>query len=274
MAPFDIVVCTISPPELFPNLQNLVSQSSKMDTTITIVVNGSKQSLEAWASFTPKNPNTQILFSDPFNLSAARNKGWLSSKSKWIFFIDDDAIPAPDLLVNIERVVREIPEECVIVGGAIDLKSDRKIPNLVRGYLSALDYGYDTKLLNTEFVNGAIFGARASFLGSVGGFSTSLGRQAGTLLSGEDSLLIYQARLSGKEVYYSGSLRVTQVVPEERLRLSFLIKRIFWEEVTQSIIRTKMGWTTRNALASKVFSKSWHVLLLRLVARGLRKTLG
>lgn len=198
----------------------------------------------------------------------------MSSSSEWIFFVDDDAIPAPGLMQAINDTLRKSSEQCVIIGGAIDLHSERKIPKLVRGYLSALDYGTETKTLTNEFVNGAIFGVRSEFLKSVGGFSTSLGRQAGTLLSGEDSLLIYQARQAGKEVVYSGALRVTQVVPDERLRLSFLIKRIFWEEITQSIIRGQMGWSTSPPFATKFFSKSWHVPFVRLYARCLRKFIG
>lgn len=51
--------------------------------------------------------------------SASRNRGLGESASEWAHFLDDDVLPAPDLLVQTERVIRAHPDAAGFVGNSM-----------------------------------------------------------------------------------------------------------------------------------------------------------
>lgn len=191
----------------------------------------------------------------------------LESKTQWILFVDDDARPCPNFTALAKALISRIPENMVLVGGKVLLESSQHIPPGLRPLLSELDLGNDFLVLEDGFVNGALLFVRRSFLDACGGFNPSLGRQNGTLLSGEDSELIYKARDKGLLLGYFGGISVTQVVPDERLRNSFVRKRLVWEEVTQAAIRSSLAYETKSKSTK---ASSISILWYRLLAKFFR----
>ncbi|KIY53636.1 glycosyltransferase family 2 protein [Fistulina hepatica ATCC 64428] len=48
--------------------------------------------------------------------SASRNRGLAESAAEWVLFLDDDVMPEPDLLVNLEKSARKYPQVAGFVG--------------------------------------------------------------------------------------------------------------------------------------------------------------
>jgi hypothetical protein len=128
------------------------------------------------------------------------------------------------------------------IGARIELSTAKSVPRNLRLWLSALSYGGSRTLGPDEFVNGACFAVRRTIAEEVGGFDRALGRQNGLLISGEESLMIRKIRNLNLDVAYSHETFVTQVVPDSRLEIAFVRKRIAWESVTQEIIRRRMNY--------------------------------
>jgi glycosyltransferase involved in cell wall biosynthesis len=73
--------------------------------------------------------------------SAARNRGIHESSADWILFLDDDVIPAPDILGQYEKEIRRHPNAAGVIGLTEFPESDSVFANAVRfSYLTTF-YG-------------------------------------------------------------------------------------------------------------------------------------
>ena len=172
--------------------------------------------------------------SAPFNLSIARNVALWEDSSSWIIYVDDDIVFDADFLEATLGVLKITDgSETPIVGGKILLKSEVPLNAVQRLYLSELDLGKRNHKLSAEFVNGANFSLNAEWGRKIGGFNPRLGRQDGSLLSGEESELILRARKEGKGIFYNADAIVTQIIDQTRTSRSWLAKRAAWEAVTK-----------------------------------------
>ena len=79
-------------------------------------------------------------------------------------------------------------------------------------------------------------GVRRSVIEQVGGFTTHLGRRAGTLLCGEDHDLCARAVAAGVRCEYRPELRVRHWVPASRLTLRYFVRWFFWSGITEVVL--------------------------------------
>lgn len=268
--PLALAICTVDDQTAALIISKLSTLQVGVDCVI--VYNGPPKNLFHLENQCSKIANVTLLHSSPFNLSKARNLAWKHSKSEWLLFVDDDATFNVDLFSNCMREISDFSDEIVIFGGKVVLSSSVKIPRLMRPLLSELDHGPNSKILGHEFVNGALFGVRTAFLERVGGFNESLGRQNGTLLSGEESELIWKARGAGLKVMYASSIEVLHTVPASRLSRDFVWRRVMWEEVTQSAIRSSLGFSLKSRSSRN--ASNLDVLAAKKLGRLFRRLLG
>ena len=80
---------------------------------------------------------------------------------------------------------------------------------------------------------GANLAFRKDRLLSVGAFRTDLGRIGDRLIGGEESLVIRLLLRAGFEVIYEPSVAVKHRIHAERLSISWIGKRAYWEGVTE-----------------------------------------
>ena len=242
-----LAVCCIQLPEndshfmisLKVSVRNFANKYKGEQLKIMFCYNGKEISEESLAkkshAFTEFFGVTTIVRqSTPFNLSIARNVALWEDSSSWIVYVDDDIIfDAGFLEATLDILKITDGSDTPIVGGKILLKSEVPLNTVQRLYLSELNLGKRSHKLSTEFVNGANFCLNAEWGRKIGGFNPSLGRQDGSLLSGEESELILLARKEGKGVFYNADAIVTQIIGQTRTSRSWLAKRAAWEAVTK-----------------------------------------
>jgi hypothetical protein len=258
----EIWICTIKNPiELLPSLLALSEQIRNIGTmasqlSVRIIYNGDKLTASQLSETSLavdeciKNYPVIIDISEPLSLSAARNFALNISNADWGIYIDDDVVLNKDFVKYVYRAIDSANQnKCFLFGGRIELSGiPKNLDNLHRIFLSELDYGSPSRVLENEFINGACFGVnRKKILEMSLKFNDQLGRKGSLLLSGEDSLLVSQVRRMGASVWYENDLIVTQIVEPERLSSSWLLKRITWEAITDNIIASNLG-TKGNSL--------------------------
>ena len=259
----EIWICTIRNPSELMSLISPLARGCEDDQIMTglvsvrIIYNGaelnSSELLLAESIFhdTLKNLSVKVDSSQPLSLSSARNFALNNSIADWGIYIDDDVILEPGFIKCALGAVDQADKyDCVLLGGKVELSGvPVGLEDIHRIFLSQLDYGTPSRVLDSEFVNGACFGLnRKEILGMSLQFSEQLGRKGSLLLSGEESLMISQVRRLGGRVWYENELRVNHLVEPERLSTSWLLKRVSWEAITASIIRANLGSNSRDSV--------------------------
>jgi hypothetical protein len=177
------------------------------------------------------------------------------STTEWVLFLDDDCTVDPFILVELSKTVSQCHlNEIKIAGGRVLLEGDLGLTDFHKAWLSKLDLGSPSRVIQNLYVNGANFLVNRKEALLAGGFDTSLGRQRNLLISGEETDLINRVTKKYPNIYYNHNQIVTQIVPNDRRDRSYLGKRIMWEAVTRALILQKdsavlgdrTGWKTPN----------------------------
>lgn len=182
-----------------------------------------------------------VLFSTPPGLSRARNMAVDVCKSKYIAFIDDDAMPSPNWLGSLLTAF-EKTEAGIIAGPIKPIWPKRKpdwLPSKYIACLTILDLGFaDRWMTESEFAYGANMAFAVEGLRKVGGFNTVLGRSgSNTLLSEEEIEVQIAIRTQGYRAYYSAKAEVSHIVHSNRLTRNYFRARMAWQAVS-SLIRS------------------------------------
>ena len=163
-------------------------------------------------------------------LSDARNLALDEARHPLVLYLDADAMARPDWASRL----------CDVLGGGgkVAIAGSRILPGwpakppiwakarVVSDQYSMLDLGKDT--LPWHRVVGAAFGLHLGKLGEDMRFDPLLGRREGKLFSGEESEFCARASARGWEIRYVGSAVVTHEVAEERTRLPWIMRRLYY----------------------------------------------
>jgi hypothetical protein len=108
------------------------------------------------------------------------------------------------------------------------------------GYLSLLDFG-ETRIdiAPPLYVVGGNVIYATSALRVIGGFKTHLGRVGEILLSNEELEICNSLRANGYRILYEPSARIGHVVDPIRVDQSWFRKRIFWQAVSDLLMKAK-----------------------------------
>jgi hypothetical protein len=235
-------------------------EPNEIEPELLIIYNGFTSDFDEFCStfkrrHTYFDINLNMLCSLEFNLSEARNKALGESTREWILFLDDDCTVDPSILVELGKTITECQVNGIkLAGGRVLLTGDEGLTEFHKAWLSKLDLGSPSRVIQNSYVNGANFLVNRKEGLLAGGFDNSLGRQRNLLISGEETDLINRVTKKYPNVYYNHNQVVTQIVPTNRRDRSYLGKRIMWEAVTRALILQKdspllgdrTGWGTPN----------------------------
>ncbi len=162
-------------------------------------------------------------------LSAARNLALAEARHPLILFLDADALAAPGWAVALAKALEQ--DKVAIAGSRIEPGWPFDPPaytraRVLRDQYSMLELGEDT--MEVGRVVGAGFGIDTAKLPVGFVFDEALGRRDGRLFGGEESDFCYRACELGLKVVYAGTAQVTHLVPPERLRLGWILKRMIY----------------------------------------------
>jgi glycosyltransferase involved in cell wall biosynthesis len=241
-----VAICTHNRPEdLAECLDALYAQDLSGIQLIVVDSASRKDAQQAIVRATVGRANLQLIRLESPGLSAARNAAVEASVAPWLAFLDDDAIAAPDWVMQAKRLTALASPVCAVIGGRVDpLYSSGAVPEIGRRWSQLLsliqDEGEDESNSGRKAVCGANVIFRRSPVKRIGSFPGELGRIGNVLLSGEEKLVIERLCEAGCQILYSDLLCVRHKIPKERLKREWAARRAYWDGVTDQKIRRLM----------------------------------
>jgi glycosyltransferase involved in cell wall biosynthesis len=229
---------------LIKAIQSLVSQTlPKEQYEIIVVDNGSIDETKAIVEGFENFGNQRYIYEPILGLSQARNTGWRNAKGQYVAFLDDDAIACPEWLERIIDAFETVEPRPGSVGGKITLIWEAERPawlsRHLEGTLGYLDWGNSPMFLSEgyQWLGGGNVAYPREVLKEVGGFSTSLQRKAGDLMSNAEVLLKRYLEGQGLGNYYDPGICVQHHVVAERLVKRWFYRRYYWQGISSTIMK-------------------------------------
>lgn len=219
----------------------LVASNSIFIGEIIIIDNGNSLSIDD-----PRLVNQRIIIIDEprIGLNYARNTGISHVKCNIVSFLDDDVIVSNYWAKNI--VTGHTNNNVLCVGGPVLIRSKemKKYPRWFSTYflrfLLPPIFPAQARTIKPPYY---LIGANMSFKREVfyrfGLFDPDLDRSGKNLLSNGDTEFIM--RIPKDKVWYEPQAIVFEKIPEARLTRRFMVRRLFWQGISDYIMVKKRG---------------------------------
>ncbi|NVM22960.1 MAG: glycosyltransferase [Desulfobacterales bacterium] len=201
-------------------------------------------------------------------LGSSRNTGIRCTKGEYVYFLDDDAIPADSWLYELEK---SLDSGADVAGGVTKPRFllKRRIESwwdeaLLGGYIAV---GNEYAKFTNNSIWGCNFAVKKDVTEKIGYFDESLGlRRFGPQVLGEDIDFILRAAKRRLDVRVNAQAIVYHTIDECKLNLSYLKERALANGRTMKIIARKHNSNSIFAFFRSLFSKicyGFYVVLLR-----------
>lgn len=244
LAPFySVVICTYQRYDRLPlAIESVLKQDLAPELYDVWIIDNTPSSPERAASRARYEgvPNLHYVEVNCPGLSNARNVAAQQSSARWLVFLDDDAVAAPDWLSRYHELISSMGEELGVVGGRVDPDYETPKPVWLDAqlvpFLSVFNWSPTVKEMPENITPfGANVAIRRDLIVQKGGFNTSLGRngpESRNLMSGEESELFAYILWAGKKIFYTPFARVKHFIPASRLTRAWFRRRMAWQSVS------------------------------------------
>lgn len=219
-----VVIPTVNRPAELTRCLDGLFKGTILPSEVLIINQGNYRMVEPVLKLFRLQHSTPIIHctQPPMGLSAARNLAVNQSHCNFIAFTDDDCVPDPNWLEQIERMLISNPIADGVTGSIQPLESGHPGQFPVSTRNSKKEMTFQGRALPWHVGSGGNFAIRRTWLFLVGGFDERLG--AGSPgIAAEDTDLFYRLLLAGAVIRYEPEL----VIYHERQDASRLI-RSFW----------------------------------------------
>ena len=215
---------------------------------IIIVDNDSKGSARNVAETMAKKYTELRYYVEPKqNIALARNLGVQKAKGIWIAFIDDDEDANPDWLISYWKICKTVRGDGYF--GPVISQFDGVAPKWMKRDLffcrPRFETGTRARIGSGQTRTGNAFIRRTLFDSYK--FDSDFG-----LTGGEDSDIFIRMLHNGVDFYWCDEARVIEYIPQERLRLTWLIKRAFRSGITYTILQNRHQSNLRKRILGLV----------------------
>ncbi|CAO3361445.1 Glycosyl transferase, group 2 family protein [Azospirillum palustre] len=254
-----IVICTYRRPELLDAcLASLLNQQLPDGFHEILVVDNStgceaRPVVERWQPFfTLRRTPLRHLLEERSGVAFARNRGVAEAVSPLIVFIDDDETACDGWLDQMTEPFRRFGDGVDIVAGEVEPDfGDQPRPDWLSDDLLqffSCRWGWDTQprflQLSEWFGEGNCAFRKALMTGRQ--FPTDMGRKSGGLMSNE-GVIFHDMRREGAKAYYLPSTFVLHHIHSDRLNRSWLMRRMFFQGVSNRKTVDRMGVSVPQA---------------------------
>ena len=246
---FSIVIATYKRAALLRDtLESLSHLQPGAPWEVIVVDNNSpdetRQVVEAAAPSFPVP--LHYLFEREQGRSAALNCGFRVAQGDIVVTTDDDVRVEPDWLNQIEFGLAT--KQCDYVGGRVEPMWESEPPRWIPrsngrmwAVIALLDYGPDPIRFGKRVPLGVNMAMRREAIERTGGFDTSIGRKAGTLLGQEVREWCMRASAHGLVGYYIPAMVVRHLIPTERLNKKYFRRWFFWRGISRAMMYARTG---------------------------------
>lgn len=198
-------------------------------------------------------------------LGGARNSGVARATGTLVAFVDDDAVPSPGWLAELERGFTD--DDVVAVGGEVEPAWDGTAPGWFPpefGWVVGCSYRGMARSRDARNPLGCNMAFRREDLVAVGGFDQALGRLGNLPFGIEETEVCVRLRAArpGAAVVILADAVVRHHVPRDRQRFDYFLRRCFYEGVGKALLR---DLATSAALSSE---RSYALRVLPAAALG------
>lgn len=219
----------------------LLASNSILIGEIIIVDNGNSLSVD---KFIVINERIKVVREPRVGLNYARNTGVYCATFNTVSFVDDDVIVSPSWAKSIVEVYTDHDVLCVGGPVLINNKESNKYPGWFSDYflrfLLPPIFSLQAGIVHPPYY---LIGANLSFERGVfdrfGLFDPALDRSGKNLLSNGDIEFIM--RIPTDKVWYEPQAIVFEEISESRLTRRFMIRRLFWQGISDYITVEKRG---------------------------------
>jgi GT2 family glycosyltransferase len=176
--------------------------------------------------------------------SQALTSGIAHASGDILALTDDDVNVADEWLSTIRGAMSD--GTIALLGGRVRARWQSPPPPWLRmgdphywrfsSPLALLDYGPEPQVLGARTAVGANLVLRRDVLQALGGFAAHLGKQRGTLLSGEDDDVCRRVQAAGLRAMYWPASVVYHWVPADRMTVRYFVKWFFWWGITNAVL--------------------------------------
>jgi len=268
------VVCTLNRAAyLAKAVESLVNQTySKEYYEIIVVDNGSTDNTREVVEQFRQRARIRYIYEPIKGLCQARNTGWQAADGKYVAYLDDDAIACPHWLEKMMEAFETIKPAPASVGGRVVpiWESERPawLEEQMLGAYAIADWGDQARFFkpsSPEHHVGCNVAYSREVLQECGGFNVNLGRKGKNLLSNDENLIRQYIDSHGLGIYYDPEILVDHLVPKERLTRRFMLRRHFWQGVSDVVLWYEQSTSNPRRLwllMSGLEGLAWVVLYL------------
>jgi glycosyltransferase involved in cell wall biosynthesis len=241
-----VCICTHDRPRYLRDcLDGLARQTAGRDAFALLVVDSASSCAAEVAALAALHGARLIRLEQP-GVSLARNAGAWASRTRFIAYIDDDAVPATDWVEAILRSIAMPGRTPALIGGRILPKWEVPLPawwpESLRGILSIIEHEgageYRTaampKHLEPYAANMVV---HVLSLLAAGGFGGAIGRYGHSLLSDEEVQLAWTLQDAGYSARYDSRIVVHHQIQARRLEPDWLLTRLYWQGASTVLTR-------------------------------------
>ena len=265
-----IIICTFNRSSMLEESVRsfLNCQADGIDYELLIIDNNSTDGTrEISELFAKQNPRIRYGFEPLQNLCHARNRGIRESRGEILAFVDDDVYFSQGWLKALVSTF-ERSEDVACIGGKVvpHFEADRTpwIDDDVLWVYGVTRYGDREKEIRPpEVPIGCNMAFRREVFEQIGGFRPSLGREGVSLQSGDERDLILRAEKAGLRTLYSPDAQVSHRIPPVRTTRHWIMKRLYWEGITDIVLRQVSDSPLSRAILTKQAIKTFLGLLRR-----------
>jgi glycosyltransferase involved in cell wall biosynthesis len=241
-----VCICTHDRPRYLRDcLEGLERQTAGRDRFAVQVVDSASGDRDVLAALAKAHGARLIRVERP-GVSLARNAGAWAARTRYIAYIDDDAIPAPDWVEAILAAIARPGRPPALIGGQILPKWEAPLPGWwpasLRGVLSIIEHEGEGEYRTGSVPKGlepyaANMVVNVLSLLAAGGFGSGIGRYGHSLLSDEEVQLAWMLQDAGHSVRYDSRIVVHHQIQARRLRPEWLLSRLYWQGASTVLTR-------------------------------------